>query len=215
MSKIKNVNFCYICDLAFETKMQFVEHNLSDEHLNRARNEYEDEVKDATMETVYDSDQDENFLTPNSKTTTKPKTQIQTQSQSPTESMPKVVVLCWVCDEKFKNDFAQKAHKNKHWRENIASTSNYDIKSSFNHRQLYITKSNNELIENIKEPLDYILDGSEPNKSYKNKVTVNCLYRKRASEEEEAPPLVPPKNINTNFRTEEYMNKDHRLDLYQ
>ena len=129
--------------------------------------------------------------------------------------MPKVVVLCWVCDEKFKNDFAQKAHKNKHWRENIASTSNYDIKSSFNHRQLYITKSNNELIENIKEPLDYILDGSEPNKSYKNKVTVNCLYRKRASEEEEAPPLVPPKNINTNFRREEYMNKDHRLDLNQ
>ena len=58
MSKIKNVNFCYICDLAFETKMQFVEHNLSDEHLNRARNEYEDEVKDATMETMYDSDQD-------------------------------------------------------------------------------------------------------------------------------------------------------------
>ena len=48
MSKVENVNFCYICDLAFETRKQFVKHNLSDEHLNRARKEYEDEVEDET-----------------------------------------------------------------------------------------------------------------------------------------------------------------------
>ena len=44
MSKVENVNFCYICNLAFGTRKPFVKHNLSDEHLNRARKEYEDEV---------------------------------------------------------------------------------------------------------------------------------------------------------------------------
>ena len=48
MSKVENVNFCYIYDLAFETRKQFIKHNLSDEHLNRARKEYEDEVEDET-----------------------------------------------------------------------------------------------------------------------------------------------------------------------
>ena len=53
MSKVENVNFCYICDLAFETRKQLIKHNLSDEHLNRARKEIEDE----TMERVYDSEE--------------------------------------------------------------------------------------------------------------------------------------------------------------
>ena len=30
MSKAENVNFCYICDLAIETRKQFVKHSLSD-----------------------------------------------------------------------------------------------------------------------------------------------------------------------------------------
>ena len=46
MSKVENVNFGYICDLAFETRKQFLKYNLSDEHLNKARKEYEDEVED-------------------------------------------------------------------------------------------------------------------------------------------------------------------------
>ena len=41
MSNVENVNFCYICDLAFETRKQFFKHKLSDEHLNRARKENE------------------------------------------------------------------------------------------------------------------------------------------------------------------------------
>ena len=64
MSKVENVNFCYICDLAFETRKHFVKHNLSDEHLNRARKEYEDEVEDETRERVYYSDEDDYVLRP-------------------------------------------------------------------------------------------------------------------------------------------------------
>ena len=71
MSKVENVNFCYICDQAFETRKQFIKHTLSDEHLNRARKEYEDEVEDPQsgftdeiFEKVYDLDEDDYVLKP-------------------------------------------------------------------------------------------------------------------------------------------------------
>ena len=96
---------------------------------------------------------------------------------------------------------------NKLWRENVVLNDNYNIKSSFSQKQLYITKSNGIFIKDINEPVDYILDEFKPFKSYKNKVTANCLYKKRDSEEE--------KTNNINFRTDEYMDKDHPLNLNQ
>ena len=32
MSKAENIKLCYIFDLAFETRKQFVKHNLTEEH---------------------------------------------------------------------------------------------------------------------------------------------------------------------------------------
>ena len=64
MPKVENVNFCYICDLAFETRKQFVKHNLSDENLNRARKEYEYEVEDEILEGVFNPDEDDYILKP-------------------------------------------------------------------------------------------------------------------------------------------------------
>ena len=55
--------------------------------------------------------------------------------------------------------------------------------------------------ENFKEPVDFILGEFKSIKSFKYKVTINFLYKKRKSEEE--------KNANINFKTEEYMAKDH------
>ena len=72
MSKVESVNFCNICYLAFETKKQFIKHNLSDEHLKRARKEYEDEVEDEIRERVYDVEEDDYILKP--KTITKDNT---------------------------------------------------------------------------------------------------------------------------------------------
>ena len=69
MSKVESVNFCYICDLAFEARKQFIKHNLSDEHLNRARKE----MRDETMERVYDSEEEYYFLRPKTKTKTETK----------------------------------------------------------------------------------------------------------------------------------------------
>ena len=68
MSKVENVNFCYICDLAFETRKQFVKNNLSDEHLNRARKEFEYEVEDEILERVYNPDEDDFILKPKDNT---------------------------------------------------------------------------------------------------------------------------------------------------
>ena len=89
---------------------------------------------------------------------------------------------------------------------NPSFADNYTIKSSFNQRQLYITKPGS-YINDIIEPIDYILDGFKPFKSYEYKVTANCLYKKRGEEE--------TKTTFINFRTDEYMTKDHRLDLNQ
>ena len=83
------------------------------------------------MKRVYDPDEDDHIL--------KPKDNIG----------PKAVVPCWACVKTFKNDTALKTHRNKHWRENIATTNDYVIKSSFNQKQIYITKLKIELIQNI------------------------------------------------------------------
>ena len=100
---------------------------------------------------------------------------------------------------------------NKHWREYVARDNNFNIKSSFNQRQLYITKSDDSYIQDINEPIDYILDGFKPFKFYEYKVTANCVYRKRTPNGEEE----VPKTTKLIFRTDEYMTKDHRLNLNQ
>ena len=58
--------------MAFETRKQFIKHNLSDEHLNRARKEYEVEVEVETKERVYDVEEDDYIL--KTKTITKDNT---------------------------------------------------------------------------------------------------------------------------------------------
>ena len=99
MSKVENVNFCYICDLAFETRKQFVKQNLSDEHLNRARKEYEDEVEDETRERGYNSDEDDYVLRPkdlrssfanNYKDIIKTETEIETKAKTKTDTDDKI-----------------------------------------------------------------------------------------------------------------------------
>ena len=72
MSKVEDVNFFYICDLAFETRKQFVVHKLKDEHSNRVGEEYDDEVEKETMR-VYNSDQDKYFVAPKTKPKLNPK----------------------------------------------------------------------------------------------------------------------------------------------
>ena len=101
MSKVENVNFCYICDLAFETKRQFVKNKLSDEHLNRARKEYEYEVEepksgftDEILERLYNPDEDDYILKPKDNTKDNIKTKIETKAKTKTDSETLVKALC-------------------------------------------------------------------------------------------------------------------------
>ena len=125
-----------------------------------------------------------------------------TETETETKTEP-----CWFCGDMFKNQIGLQTHMNKHWRENVVLNDKYNNKSSLYQRQLYITKSNGSFIMDIIEPVDYILDEFKPFKSYKYKVTANCLYKKRDSEEQ--------KTTNINFWNDEYMDKDHRLNLNQ
>ena len=120
------------------------------------------------MERVYDPEEDDYILVPK-----------KVLPELETRAKPQTVFPCWVCGQTFKNDIGLQTHMNKHWRENVAQDTNFNIKSSFNQKQLYFTKSDDSFIKDVNEPIDCILDGFKPFKSYKYKVTANCVYGKR------------------------------------
>ena len=198
------INFCDVCNLFFESKKSLYRHQSYDlKHKELLEKMFESEEEEI-FEKLYNSDEDDYIIKTKTKTKDIIKTKeiIKTETETETKTEP-----CWVCGNKFKNQIGLQTHMNKHWRENVVLNDNYNIKSSFNQRQLYITKSNGSFIYDNNEPVDYILDEFKPFKSYKYKVTANCLYKKRDSEEE--------KTTNINFRTDDYVDKDHRLNLNQ
>ena len=176
------INFCDVCNLSFESKKGLYRHQSYDlKHKELLEKMFESEEEEI-LERVYNSDEDDYIIKTRAKAETKTKTDIiKTKEIIKTETKTEP---CWVCGDKFKNQIALQTHMNKHMRESVISTdpsiaNNYTSKSSFNQRQLYITKSGSY----INEPIDYILDGFKPFKSYKYKVTANCLYKKRGEEE--------------------------------
>ena len=123
ISKVENVNLCYICDLAFATRKQFIKHNLSDEHLNRARKEYEDEVEDPqsgftaeTRERVYKSDEDDYVLRPEDNTKDIIKTKTETKTKGDDTIYTRIRYECKECHEEYRNKIALTTHSNSHNR---------------------------------------------------------------------------------------------------
>ena len=169
MSKVENVNFCYICDLAFETRKQFVKHNLSDEHVNRARKEYEDEVEDETRERVYNSDEDDYILTPkdlrssfanNTKDIIKIKTETKAKTKTDTDDniYTRIRFEGKECHEAFGNKIALITHSYSHNCTYLENTEDCDINSSQNMREFYITDKGGNYIQDIDEATNYSLE---------------------------------------------------------
>ena len=100
------------------------------------------------MERVYDPEEDYSIFVPK-----------MVLPELETRAKPPTVVSCGICGQAFKNDIGLQTNFNKHWREKEAPDNNFKNKSSFNQRQLYITKSDDSFIKDINEPIDYILDG--------------------------------------------------------
>ena len=200
ITKVKNVNFCYICDLAFETRKQFVKHNLSDEHLNRARKEYEDEVEDETR--VYNSDEDDYVLRDkdlrssfanNTKDIIKTKTETETKAKTKTDTdnniYTRIKYECKECHEEFRNKIALTIHSYSHNRKYLENTEYFDINSSQNMREFYITDKAGNYIEDIAETINNSLEEIKncyqyrKVKSFKYKITAEFEYKKGTKEE--------------------------------
>ena len=184
MSKVENVNFCYICDLAFETRKQFVKHNLSDEHLNRARKEYEYEMEDLQsgftheiLEKVYNPDENDHILKPKDNTKDIIKTKNETKAKTKTDSETSVKPLgglsktrgdnnmytgikfeCKECHEEFRYKIALTTHSYSHNRMYLENTEDFDKNSSQNMREFYITDKGGNYIEDIDEATNYSLE---------------------------------------------------------
>ena len=178
------INFCDVCNLSFESKKGLYRHQSYDlKHKELLEKMFESEEEEIS-ERVFNSDEDDYIIKTRAKAETKTKTDIiKTKDIIKTETETGIDITktepCWVWGDNFKNQIGLQTHMNKHMREAVISTNpssagNYTIKSSFNQRQLNITKPGN-FIDDINEPIDYILDGFKPFKSCKYKVTANCL----------------------------------------
>ena len=71
---------------------------------------------------------------------------VKPQAKSEFDTEPKLEFSCWVCGKSSKNDIGRQTHINNHWCEIEPRNHDFDIKSSVNLRQLYITISYNNLI---------------------------------------------------------------------
>ena len=207
MSKVENVNFCYICDLAFETRKQFAKHNLSDEHLNRARKEYEDEVEDETREMVYNSDEDDYVLSPEDNTKDIFKTKTETKAERKTDSETSVKPLrgwskthgdnniyttikyeCKECHEEFRNKIALTTHSYSHNCKYLENTEYFDINCSQNMREFYFPDKAGNYIEDINEAINNSLEAIKncyqyrKVKSFEYKITAECEYQEQENQ---------------------------------
>ena len=106
--------------------------NLSDEHLNRARKEYEYEVENEILERLYNTDEDDYILKPKDKTKDTIKTKTETKAKSKTDSETSVKPLrglskthgdnniytrikyeCKECHEEFRNKLVSFLYMNE------------------------------------------------------------------------------------------------------
>ena len=154
MPKVESVNFCSICELAFETRKQFIKHSLSDEHLNSAR----EEMEDKTMKRVYDSKEEYYFLRPKTKTKNNTKdiiiTKPITNSKNKTEDSiySGIKYECKECHAELRKT-ALTTHSYRHNRKYLENTEYFDIKSSQNMKEFYITDKAGNYIEDIDEAI--------------------------------------------------------------
>ena len=148
--------------------MQFVKHKLSDEQLNSARKEYEDEVEDETRERVYNSDEDDYVLRAKdntkdiikTKTETKTKAKTKPKTEDGSEAMlrhtnyTRIKYECKECYEEFRNQIALTTHSYSQNRKYLENTEYFDINSSQNMKESYITDKAGNYIEDIDEAIN-------------------------------------------------------------
>ena len=141
-------------NMSIKTRKHFIKHNLSDEHLTRARKEYENEVEDETKECVYHAEEDDYILKP--KTITKDNTKVITKTKPSTKAkttaehniFTRTKFECKKCHEAFRKK-ALNTHLYSHNGLHLENTKHFDINSGHIMKEFYITDKAGNYIEDI------------------------------------------------------------------
>ena len=175
------INFCDVCNLSFETKKGLYRHQSYDlKHRKLLEKIFESE-EEKILERVYNSDEDDYIFKTIDiiKTKTKPDDNIYTR----------IRFECKESHEKFRSKIALTTHSYSRNRLYLENTEDFDINSSQNMREFYITDKGGNYIEDIDEASNYSLEETKncyqfrKVKSFKYKITAECEYKKRTKEE--------------------------------
>ena len=167
------INFCDVCNLSSETKKGLYRHqsyDLKHKELLEKMFESEEEI----LERVYNSDEDDYII----------KTRAKTEDSIYSE----IKYECKECHEEFRNKIALTTHSYSHNRKYLENTEDFDINSSQNMREFYITDKSGNSIEGIDEVTKYSLEEIKncyqfrKVESFKFKITAECDYKKRTKE---------------------------------
>ena len=155
------------------------------------------------MERVYDSEEEYYFLRPKPKDNIKDiiKTKPAAKANPPTkpkdgpEAMlrhniySKIRFICEKFNEEFRNKTALTTHRYSHNCKYLENAEVFDINSSQNMREFYITDKAGNYIEDIDDAVNISLDEItncyefRKFKSFKHKITAECDYKKRTKDE--------------------------------
>ena len=132
--------FCDVCNLSFETEKGLYRHQSNDlKHKELLEKMFESE-EEKISERVYNSDEDDYIIKAKAKTDNNIYSKIRSakplgnQGQSPFHGYE-----CKECHEELRNKLALTTHSYSHNRKYLENTEDFDINSSQNMREFYIT----------------------------------------------------------------------------
>ena len=179
------INFCDVCNLSFESKKALYRHQSYDlKHKEPLEKMFESEEEEIS-ERVYNLDEDDYII----KTRAKTKTETKSETKTENNIYTRIKYECKECHEEFRSKVALTTNSYSHNRMYLENTEDFDINSSQNMREFYITDKGENYNEDIDEATNYSLEEIKncyqfcKFKSFKYKITAECDYKKRTKEE--------------------------------
>ena len=164
----------------FDVRNSFTDSDL-DEAITEASTKIEASTK--TIGKRYDSDGDFIYVNPSTKTDTKDI--VKTKTKLDDNIYTRIEFECKECHEEFRSKVAVPTHSPSHNRMYLENKEDFDINSSQNMREFYITDKGGNYIEDIDEATNYSLEEIKncyqfrKVKSFKYMVTAECENKKR------------------------------------
>ena len=169
------ISFCDVCNLSFESKKGLNRHQSYDlKHKELLEKMFERE-KEEISERVYNSDEDDYIIIF--------RDVIKTETETETENIiySKIRFICKEYHEEFRNNIALTTHSYCQYnRKCLENTEDFDVNSSQNMREFYITDKGGNYIEDTDEATNYSLEEIKNYyqfrrvKSFKYETTFEC-----------------------------------------